>query len=73
LSKKYPFVEEESEEEQNRGLEKLKFLKSLSRRSEINDYKDLIKVILTSFCLIPKCTHCSKDRRVYTEDCGHDR
>jgi hypothetical protein len=72
LSKKYPLVEEESEEEQNGGLEKLEFLKSLSGKTYIV-LEDLMKVILLAFCIRPKCMHCNKDGIVYTEDCEHDR
>jgi hypothetical protein len=72
LSKKYPFIEEESDEVQNYGLEKLQFLKSLSSKKIIDVYSDLMRVILLSFCVIPKCTSCPENN-CHNEECGHDR
>jgi hypothetical protein len=70
LSKKYPLLEEEFAEEQNRGLDKLKFLKSLSLKKVIY-VAILMAVILHIFCLRPKCKTCP-ERNAFADKCGHD-
>jgi hypothetical protein len=68
LSKKYPMMESESEEEQNWGLKSNKLLKVLSSLHRIVP-EDLDKVILDDFCLRPTCKKCPDN----TENCKHTR
>ena len=66
----FPTVNENSEDEQIRGLQQIVFLNELSERNLIN-VKELNMSILDEFCIRPLCTECPVET-AYGGNCKHE-